>query len=101
VGWAVSWLPNGAARLSQIDPDWFKDEATVSLYGCNAANGVDSFAEILAHHLGRSVKGAQSGTYFSGKPDGKFGEGLPKVVPDNYSPVYLVPWGSWITFPGK
>ncbi len=98
-GWLYSFIKPGAARISQIDPSLFDKDATISLHGCNAGKGKDSFAEKLASHLGLEVTAANSGTYFSGKSGGKFSEGLPDPVREDYKgPVYLVPWGGWEIF---
>jgi hypothetical protein len=102
-GWLYSFLPfNNAARLSDIDPSWFTEDASVQILGCKSAKGKNSFAELFSKHIGKPVTGSQSGNSFSGVKDGKPGEGLPQIVPYNYSPIYLVPEGSgWKTFSGK
>jgi len=49
-------------------------------------------AQLLADHLGLPLNGSVGPTVFSGVKNGKPGEGLPRVVPDNYNgDVYLVP----------
>lgn len=75
----------------------------MQLFGCNTANGENSFAELLANHIDRPVTGSQSGNSFSGVKNGKPGQGLPgngSRVPGNYKkPVYLVPEGKgWKTY---
>ena len=103
-GWWASPFLSNAARLNQIDPDWFKPNAKVKFNGCNTAKGDNSFAEQFANHIGNgvSVTGSQSGNSFSGSPNGKPGQGLPSTVPWNYTPVYLVPEGAgWKTYKGK
>ena len=101
-GWWYSWIKPNASRIGEIDPSLFNDDASVGLYGCNTANGEDSFAEKLANHLNIPVTGSQSGNSFSGKPNGRPGEGLPNPVPWNYTPIYLVPEGNgWKTFSGR
>lgn len=103
-GWWLSPFLHNAATLGQIDPAWFNNNANVQFFGCNTANGSDSFAEQFADHIGNgiSVTGSQSGNSFSGLPNGAPGQGLPNPVPSNYTPVYLVPEGAgWTTFIGK
>jgi hypothetical protein len=102
-GWAYSFVASDAERISSIDPKWFKEGATVQLFGCRTAMGDNSFAEELASHINRPVTGSQSGNSFSGVKDGKPGQGLPgngSKVPANYKkPVYLVPEGKgWKTY---
>jgi RHS repeat-associated protein len=105
-GWWWSMIAPGARRIGAIDPKWFKEEATVQLFGCNTANGENSFAQLLANRIDRPVTGSQSGNSFSGVKNGRPGQGLPgngSKVPGNYQkPVYLVPEGKgWKTYDGK
>lgn len=102
-GYVWSVIAPGARRIDAIKSDWFKDDATVQLFGCNTANGEDSFAELLANQIDRPVTGSQSPTIFTGVKNGKGGQGLPgggSRVPENYKkPVYLVPEGKgWKTY---
>ena len=82
----------GARGISDINKNYFDGNADVKLWGCNTLNGDGAFGYKLGEHIGNNVTGAQSGTQFSGNPNGPAGSGLPDPVPNDYQgDVYLVP----------
>ena len=82
----------GGRSISDIDPSWFAEGASVGLHGCNAAAGQNSFAQALANHIRRNVAGSTGGMQFGAVKWGTAGQGLPSTVPANYGgPMYMVP----------
>jgi hypothetical protein len=78
-------LGRGGAYLSSLNPRFFAEYGYACLYACNVGrNG--GIANRLANQIGKGflVEGNTFGLTFTGVSGGKPGQGLPKMVPDNY-----------------
>jgi len=99
-------MGEGGRLFNQINPKFFVNYGYACLYACKTAGNWGA-ADSLARSIGKGflVEGNTAGLNFTGISGGRMGQGLPRIVPMNYSgSVYLQYTervGKWIFYRGK